>query len=474
MIRSLRQPVDLRPFLITLIPIIVLALAVMLGQQASTRWLLLLAVGLGGLVLLTHPALGLLSLVVAALVVPLEFGTGTDVALNPASLLIPGLGALGVLAMVQRRRVRMAPSRMNQPLFYFLVASLISLLVGRATWDPAVPVRGNFLLVQLAQWGIFAFSAMAFWLAANQMGEKAWLQRLTHTFLLLGGLVAIAMAVFGISTVVGRLATVAAIRAPFWILLTGLAAGQLLYNKHLSLIWRMFLVMVLLAALVYAFLLQQEALSNWVGVAAVAGTLIWLRWFRLRWPIVLIVLALLLLGILFPSLYDFAGGDTEWETSGASRLALIQRVVEVTMRNPITGLGPAAYRPYANATPFVYGRAYWSNPLINSHNNYVDIFAHTGLVGLGLFLWFMAEVAWSAWRLRSRFQAGFAAGFVNGMLAVWTGIVVTMLLLDWFLPFVYNVGFLGFQASVLVWLFMGGLVALENMEDKEPYAVAST
>ena len=63
MIRSLRQPVDLRPFLITLIPIIVLALAVMLGQQASTRWLLLLAVGLGGLVLLTHPALGLLSLV---------------------------------------------------------------------------------------------------------------------------------------------------------------------------------------------------------------------------------------------------------------------------------------------------------------------------------------------------------------------------------------------------------------------------
>ena len=34
---------------------------------------------------------------------------------------------------------------------------------------------------------------------------------------------------------------------------------------------------------------------------------------------------------------------------------------------------------------------------------------------------------------------------------------------DWILPFVYNIGFPGFQASVLVWLFLGGLVALDNM-----------
>jgi len=30
---------------------------------------------------------------------------------------------------------------------------------------------------------------------------------------------------------------------------------------------------------------------------------------------------------------------------------------------------------------------------------------------------------------------------------------------------VYNIGFLGFQASVLVWLFLGGLVALEQIAD---------
>ena len=68
-------------------------------------------------------------------------------------------------------------------------------------------------------------------------------------------------------------------------------------------------------------------------------------------------------------------------------------------------------------------------------------------------------------RLRRRFAAGFAAGYVNGMLAVGIGALVVMLFADWILPFVYNIGFQGFQASVLVWLFMGGLVALENMPD---------
>jgi len=445
-----------------LVALLVLALAFYLGQRASPTWLALIAGSIGGVVLLARPALGLPALVLAALVVPLEFGTGTEVRLNPVTLLIPAVAALWLLDRVRRRELRFVPSPVNRPLLLFLGANLLSLLIGRATWDPLVPVKDNFLLVQLAQWAIFAFSALAFWLTANLATDEDVLHRLTRAFLLVGGLVAIAVAVLGIGAVVGRFATIAAIRAPFWILLTGLAGGQLLFERQTSLPWRGFLVAVLLAVVVYAFRLQQEAVSNWVGVTAVVGALIWLRWPRWRWPIVAIIAVLIALGILFPSIYQFAGGDAEWQGSGGSRLALIERVVGVTLRNPLTGLGPAAYRPYANMAPLQYGRAYWTNPAINSHNNYVDLFAHGGLLGLGLFLWFMAEVAWLAWRLRRRLQGGFVAGYVNGMLAAWAGIVMVMLLLDWFLPFVYNVGFPGFQASLLVWLFLGGLVVLEN------------
>jgi hypothetical protein len=104
-------------------------------------------------------------------------------------------------------------------------------------------------------------------------------------------------------------------------------------------------------------------------------------------------------------------------------------------------------------------------PVVNSHNNYVDLFSQVGLLGLGLFLWFAVELTRLGFRLRARFTEGFSAGYVNAMLAAWAGALLLMLFADWILPFVYNIGFRGFQASVLVWLFLGGLVALEQMGD---------
>ena len=249
-------------------------------------------------------------------------------------------------------------------------------------------------------------------------------------------------------------------RAPFWLLLTALTGGQLLFNGKLSAGWRFFLLATSGAVLAYAFLLQRATASNWVVVAAVAGVLAWLRWPRLRWPVVVLLVVLVGTGVLSSVVYEFAGGDAEWEESGGSRLVLSGRVLEVTMRNPITGLGPAAYRLYARNKPLAYGRALWFEPGVSSHNNYVDLYSHVGLLGLGLFFWFAIELTRLGWHLRLHFTKGFAAGYVNAMLATWAGALILMIFGDWILPFVYNIGFPGFQASVLVWLFLGGLVTL--------------
>jgi hypothetical protein len=457
-----------------LIAAAVLVLAFVLGRRASPRWLALLVIGAGGAVLLATPVLGLPLAVLAALVVPLEIGTGTEVKLNAAALLIPALVVIWLLSAIRRREMRFAPSRTNLPLALFLGANLLSLLIGRALWDPQVPVRGNFILVQLAQWAIFAFSALAFWLTANLVRDRRWLWRLTTTFLLVGGGLAILRSLPGAGGLAGRFTTIAFIRAPFWVLLTALAAGQLLFNRGLSLPWRAFIAATLGATLYYAFVAQQEAASNWVGLAAVLGILVWLRFPRWRWGIAGLLVILLALGLLGPSIYQFAGGDAEWNLSGSSRLTLIERVLEVTMRNPVTGLGPAAYRPYADMKPLMYQRAYWVEPKINSHNNYVDLFAHGGIVGLLLFFWFAWEVARLGLALRKHFRDDFAAGYINGMLAAGAGALVIMALADWILPFVYNIGFPGFQASVLVWLFMGGLVALEQIEAKAEVETGSS
>ena len=445
----------------------VLVLAFLLGLRASPRWLGLLLTGLSALALLARPRLVPAALVIGALIVPLEFSTGTDVRLNPAALLVPALTLLWLLDSMRRGRVHLAASPVNLPLALFLAASLLSLLIGRATWDPLVPVKNNFLLVQLAQWAIFAFSALALWLTANLVTDERTLWRLTAFFLLLGGGVAILRVLPGLAWPLGRFTTAAFIRAPFWVLLTALAGGQLLWNRGLSLAWRLFLIATLLAALIYALVDQREAASNWVGIGAALGMLDWLRFPRLRWPLLALVLVLALAGVLFPVVYDFAGGDAEWELSGGSRLALSGRVTELTMRNPITGLGPAAYRPYGLTGSLQYGRAFYTSIALSSHNNYIDLFAHGGLLGLALFGWFVFEVARLGDRLHRRYSTGFAAAYVNGMTAAGVGALVIMMLADWILPFVYNIGYLGFQASVLVWLFLGGLVALEGMGEGE-------
>lgn len=463
MLTTLRKRLPSYNLTVGLVALIVLALAYLLGQRASLQWLGLLAAGAGGLLLLARPVLGLFALVLAALLLPLEIGTGTEVRLNPVTLLIPAVAGVWLLAGLRRGGLALLPSRVHRPLLLFLAASLLSLLVGRATWDPTVPVGGSFLLVQLAQWAIFAFSALAFWLTAHLARDEETLWRLTAFFLLVGGGVAILRLLPGLGDWLGRTTTIAFIRAPFWVLLAGLAGGQLLWNNRLSTGWRLFLAGALLASLLYAFVQQQEAASNWVGLAAVAGVLVWLRFPHLRLPLVTLAVILLVLGLLFPTVYEFAGGDKEWDTSGGSRLVLIERVVDVTLRNPITGLGPAAYRPYANMKPLPYLGAYWVAPLISSHNNYVDLFAHGGLLGLLLFGWFSAETVLLIRSLHRRYTSGFAAAYVNGMAAVAAGALVIMLLADWMLPFVYNIGFSGFQASVLVWLFLGGFVSLERV-----------
>ena len=95
-------------------------------------------------------------------------------------------------------------------------------------------------------------------------------------------------------------------------------------------------------------------------MAPALGVLVWLRWPRWRWGYV--VLMLLAVTAFSSTIFDFAGGDAEWHESGGSRMVLIERVIEVTMRNPITGLGPAVYRSYARMTPLPYQGAYWLIP----------------------------------------------------------------------------------------------------------------
>jgi O-antigen ligase len=450
-----------------LVPLLVLAVAAYVGLQPSTRWLGLAVGALGFVLLLRYPGLSLVTLAALSFTVPFTFSTGTAVSLTPPVFLIVAVALVWLLDGVRRRSLRLPASRAVLPLMLFLLAGLLSLLAGRAYWDPLVPQSGNLLLVQLAQWGLFALSATIFIVAGDLGARGRWLQMATWVFLILGTVVVLGFYLPPVRRILGWSSPEMASRSMFWTWLTALAGGQLLFNRRLVIWVRLWLLALLLAAAYVLWFRLNDWISGWAPFAVAVGTvvLLWL-WRRSRVAAFVLALALVVLAVvLYPAVFAHAGGEQELELSWGGRLLLYEATLDLVKDHPLLGLGPAAYRHYGYTRwlGMGAGEALWVRPRVASHNNYIDVYAQGGLVGLGLFLWFLVEVGLLGWRLRSRFSNGFNVGYVHGALAGMVATLAAMMLADWFLPFVYNIGFTGFRTSALAWMFLGGLVALEQV-----------
>ena len=141
---------------------------------------------------------------------------------------------------------------------------------------------------------------------------------------------------------------------------------------------------------------------------------------------------------------------------------------QIVLHNPWIGFGPANYYHYTVLYPILGSYVRFS-----SHNNYLDLIAQTGVVGLLAFAWFVAEVTQLALRLRHRVPHGFGRAYVIGALGGLTGSLVSGFLADWLIPFVYNIGLRGFRSSLLFWVFLGGLCALQRLVPVAPAASAA-
>ncbi len=111
------------------------------------------------------------------------------------------------------------------------------------------------------------------------------------------------------------------------------------------------------------------------------------------------------------------------------------------------------------------------DPKVNMHNNLVDIVGQAGILGLAALVWLM----WALFRQSLRgFIAeapGFGRAFAAACVAGLVGMVMASMLADWIFPFVYNVGLIGYRSSVIGWLLLGGIVALEATRAPPPEAV---
>jgi O-antigen ligase len=302
---------------------------------------------------------------------------------------------------------------------------------------------------QLGGLSIVVLSAGAFLLAANQINDLRWLSRLTWAFLAIGALSILARSVLPVLGLPTRdlfqpMGTV------FYIWVTAMAFSQAIFNGDLDRRWRWALGGLVLVTLYVLFILKFNDKSGWASAFACIGAIIVFR----SWRAGLALVPVAVLSAL--SLWTRLVGTDEYSISTRFDAWLI--MAQIIKISPLWGLGFANYYWY---TPLFPIRGYAVS--FNSHNNYVDILAQTGLLGFACFLWILLEVGWLGWRLRKDAPTGFSQAYVYGALGGLAGIAVAGMLGDWVLPFFYNIGLNGFRSSMYSWLFLGGLVSLEQI-----------
>jgi O-antigen ligase len=140
-------------------------------------------------------------------------------------------------------------------------------------------------------------------------------------------------------------------------------------------------------------------------------------------------------------------------------------------RSILLGLGPSNYYYQTLDIPILGWYVSFS-----SHNQYVDLVAQFGILGLIAFCWFVFEILRVALRLRARIRDAFAHSYLTGALAGLVGTLAAGMLADWIVPFYYNIGIQGFRSSLLFWFFVGAIIALHRIfsEDAEAGVEAAT
>jgi O-antigen ligase len=416
--------------------------------------IILLIVGGGvSIILIRHPNLGFAILIVASLAIPFTIGTGSESPINASVLILGFLIFLWLADMfIQKRQLRFLSSKPIAAILAFLVASIIGYGFGQLNW---FSVQGAPSRAQFGGFLIFLLSAGAFLVIAHQANLQG-LKWMTGIFLALGALYIVGRFIPQLSSLTLRLGffKIGSIDSLFWTWLVAIAFSQAFLNSHLGLPWRVALGILVCGTFLISFGYTRDWTSGWLPALAAVVIILFAAKPRIG------IFALLIAGIfLFINSQTSENlvlqGNQYSLTTRVEAWAILGNIIKV---NPIFGTGFANYYFYTALFPI---NGYYVP--FNSHNNYVDLVAQTGLLGTACFFWFFWTVGRLGWRLRNRVHVGFEQAYVYGALGGLVGTLVAAFLGDWVLPFVYNIGLNGFRSSILAWLFLGGLIAIENL-----------
>lgn len=393
--------------------------------------------------LIKYPNLGFIFILLTGWFVPFSGPGG----FNASMLMIILMFVLWLLDMfIVKRKFEFVHSRALRPVVYFMTISVIAFGVGQIRWFTFANQAP--LDVQIGGFAVYFFLVAVTLLTANILRDIRWLKAIILVFIGLGTLyVLLSLAnVPGLDRIFSRGAYV---NGMFWTWLVALPAGQAIFNDGLKFKHRVVLFAII-AATLYSGIQNSEWKSGWVPPAVAVGVLVALRFKKLT--LLAIPFALIVAGFFIRGLI----ATDEW--SWGTRVDAWIVVLNMSKISPFIGLGFANYFWYAGIFTL---RGYHSR--FNSHSQYVDIIAQTGIAGLFCFAWVMFEIGSLSLKIMRRSSTGFERGYAYAVFAGMFGSLMAAFLGDWVLPFAYNVGIDGVRASVLPWIFFGALVAIEQL-----------
>jgi O-antigen ligase len=125
------------------------------------------------------------------------------------------------------------------------------------------------------------------------------------------------------------------------------------------------------------------------------------------------------------------------------------------------GVGPAGYA--------IYYMTYFPREAMATHNNYIDVFAQTGVIGFIFFAWMLGAVGIQLWRsmIATQGQGDFNEAFSFAVFGGFVAVLCSMMLGDWIFPFIYTQTLLGFDYAVYSWVILGAGIALWNHQKSQ-------
>jgi O-antigen ligase len=232
--------------------------------------------------------------------------------------------------------------------------------------------------------------------------------------------------------------------------------GLIIAQPNLGWRWRAALIGLLVLTFYQTMVAQSLWVSGWApGLAAIVAITF------LRSRKAFLVLAVVGGLALYASQTFFQQVAIDNINEGSlERIAIWEQSWGLAQQHWLFGTGPAGYA--------IYYITYYRDDARSTHNNYLDILAQFGVVGMLLWLWFVLTSLWEGWRLVQRAPPGIVRTLAIVATGGWFGAMASMMFGDWILPFAYNQTITGYRYTVYSWIFLGMLISIRQILSAPP------